>query len=121
MTGHRAERLAEEIREETARILASEVKDPRVGFVTVTRVELAADYRHARVFVGLRPGDDRKRTMGALLRATGFVRRLLGQRLRLRFTPELVFAYDSGLDHADRVAQLLADVRREDGSGEPQE
>lgn len=113
MTGHRPERLAEEIREQVARILAEEVKDPRVGFVTVTRVELARDLRHARVFVGLRPGDDAARTMRALAQAAPFVRRQLGQRVRMRFTPEVVFNHDRGLDHADRVAQLLEESRRE--------
>lgn len=104
----RAERVAEEIREEVARILAREIKDPRIGFVTVTRVHITPDLRSARVFVGVL-GDEaqRRRTFQGLDQATGYVRRGVGQRLRLRFTPELSFAYDEGLDATARVAQLL--------------
>jgi ribosome-binding factor A len=104
----RAERVAEEIREEVARILAREIKDPRVGFVTVTRVQITPDLRSARVFVGVL-GDEaqRRKTLQGLDQATGYVRRAVGQRLRLRFTPELSFAYDEGLDATARVAQLL--------------
>lgn len=102
------ERLAEEIREGVAEIIGRGLKDPRVGFVTVTRVELSSDLRHARVHVGVL-GSDSQRTesLGALDRATGFVRRELGRRLRLRLVPELSFRYDRGLDASDRVATLL--------------
>lgn len=104
----RAERVAEEIREEVARILAREIKDPRIGFVTVTRAQITPDLRNARVFVGVL-GDEaqRRKTLQGLDQATGYVRRAVGRRLRLRFTPELTFAYDEGLDATARVAQLL--------------
>ena len=104
----RAERLEEEIREEVASIIGRGLKDPRIGFVTVTRVSLTADLRSARVYVGVL-GDERQRqkALQGLHSAAGFVRRELGRRVRLRHTPEVVFRHDSGLDSAERVARLL--------------
>jgi ribosome-binding factor A len=104
----RSERLAEEIREEVARMIATELKDPRLGFVTVVRVELAHDLGYARVHVGvLGTEKDREKSLVALRSAAGFVRRELGKRLRIHHTPEIDFRYDKGLDATDRVAQLL--------------
>ena len=110
MSQRRVERLAEEIREEVAAIIGRGVKDPRVGFVTVTRVALNPDLRTAHVNVGVL-GDqaERNKTLAALRKAAGFIRRELGQRVRMRHTPELVFHYDAGLDATDRIAQLLAE------------
>ncbi|HKZ30817.1 MAG TPA: 30S ribosome-binding factor RbfA [Vicinamibacteria bacterium] len=130
MMGRRAERLAEEIREQVARMIASDLKDPRIGFVTVTRVELAHDLGHARVHVGVLGGEaERKKSLAALQQASGFVRRELGKRLRIRHTPEIDFRYDKGLDATDRVARLLEDERlrseaqapTEPGGGTPAE
>ena len=102
--------MAEEIREEVARIIGREVKDPRIGFVTVTRVSLTPDLRIAHVNVGIL-GDaaQHEKSLTALRQAAGFVRRELGRRIRMRHTPELVFHYDEGLDATDRVARLLAE------------
>jgi ribosome-binding factor A len=107
----RTERLGEEIREEVAQMIASELKDPRIGFVTVTRVSLGPDLRLARVFVGVL-GTDKQRaaSLAGLKQASGFMRRALGQRLRLRHTPELLFQYDEGLEASDRVARLLDEI-----------
>jgi ribosome-binding factor A len=104
----RTERVAEELREEVALILARDIKDPRVGFVTVTRATITPDLRTARVFVGVL-GDEgqRRKTLSGLAQAAGFIRRTVAQRLRLRVVPDLSFAYDEGLDAADRVAHLL--------------
>ena len=109
MSQRRIERLAEEIREEVAAIIARGLKDPRIGFVTVTRVALTPDLRTAHVNVGVL-GDqaERDKTLKGLRQAAGFVRRELGQRVRMRHTPELVFHYDAGLDATDRIAELLA-------------
>lgn len=104
----RSERVAEEIREQTAKIIELELKDPRIGFVTVTRVSLTADLRFARVHVGvLGDEEQRRKTMQGLKQATGFVRRQIGQRMRMRYTPEVLFEYDRGLDASDRVQELL--------------
>lgn len=109
----RTERLGEEIREEVAQLIARELKDPRIGFVTVTRVTVAPDLRTARVFVGvLGTEKQRQATLVGLKQASGFMRRAMGRTLRLRYTPELVFQYDEGLDASDRVARLLEEVKR---------
>jgi ribosome-binding factor A len=108
----RTERLGEEIREEVARMIVAELKDPRIGFVTVTRVALGPDLKLARVFVGVL-GTERQRqaSLAGLKQASGFLRRALGQRLRLRHTPEILFQYDEGLEASDRVAKLLDEIR----------
>ena len=119
---HRVDRLGGEIRELVAQIVAS-LKDPRVGFVTVTRAELTSDYRLARIFVGIWGTDaERDKTLAALKQASGFVRRELGRRLTIHHIPEIQFVYDKGLDAADRVARALDEVRTAEaesaGSGE---
>lgn len=93
-------------------MIVSGLKDPRIGFVTVTRVALTADLRLARVSVGVL-GDQaqRDKTMAGLRQASGFLRRELGRRLSVRHTPELSFQYDQGLDATDRVAKLLEEIK----------
>jgi ribosome-binding factor A len=115
VSARRTERLAGQIREELAGMLVSGLKDPRIGFVTVTRVALTEDLRLARVSVGVL-GDQaqRDKTMAGLRQASGFLRRELGRRLSVRHTPELTFQYDEGLDATDRVAKLLDDIRPAD-------
>jgi ribosome-binding factor A len=89
-------------------MVGSELKDPRLGFVTVTRVELAHDLGHVKVHVGVLGGEgERERSLAALRSAAGFVRRELGRRLRIHHAPEVDFRYDKGLDATDRVARLL--------------
>ena len=96
-------------------MIATELKDPRLGFVTVTRVDLAHDLGYARVHVGVLGNEkEREKSLVALRSAAGFVRRELGKRLRIHHTPEIDFRYDKGLDATDRVAQLLQeDAARE--------
>ncbi len=120
--GRRPERLAEEIREEIARMIATEVKDPRLGFVTVTRVDLAHDLRYARVHVGVLGGDaEREKSLTALRSAAGFIRRELGRRLRIHHSPEVDFRYDKGIDATDRVARLLAEeAERDKAAAQPE-
>jgi ribosome-binding factor A len=122
----RSERLEGEIREAVADIIGTALKDPRIGFVTVTRVALTADLRTARVHVGiLAEGSEREKTLVGLRRAAGFVRREVGRRIRTRHTPEIEFHYDAGLDATDRVARLLEETRLpeapDDGSDDGEE
>lgn len=118
--GRRPERLVEEMREEIARMIVSELKDPRLGFVTVTRVELAHDLRYARVYVGVLGSEaEREKSLTALHSAAGFIRRELGRRLRIHHSPEVDFRYDKGLEATDRVARLLQEeAEREKPPGE---
>ena len=91
-------------------MVARDMKDPRLGFITVTRVELTADLRYARVYVSaLGEGKDGGASLDVLKKASGFVRREIGRRLRVRLTPEIDFRHDPGLEATDRVARLLAD------------
>lgn len=114
---HRVERVAEQIREEISQILATEVADPGVGLVTVTRVKVTADLSLARVYWTIM-GDtaQRKETTKALTRATPFVRRLLSQRLTLRRSPEVQFLFDQSVAAQDRVEQILYELKQEEAA-----
>ena len=107
-------RIAQGVREELASLLVDEVRDPGAEGVIVTRVEMAGDLRSARVHLRLLEGGDdparRKRLLASLARAAGMLRREVGQRLGLRFAPELRFFYDEGGDNASRVEELLAEI-----------
>lgn len=112
----RHSRVAEEIKKEVSLIIPQEVKDPRVGFVTVTGVEVTNDLRYAKVFVSVLGGDeDEKRSLSALNKAKGLVRSELGKRIRLRFAPEITFVVDKSLDQGARISQLLSQVVKEEG------
>ncbi|MBC7082276.1 MAG: ribosome-binding factor [Bacillota bacterium] len=110
----RVERVAEAIRSEVADILAREIKDPRLGFATVTDVEVSDDLRHVKVFVSVM-GDKAQvdETMAALESATGFVRSEIGRRIRLRHTPEIIFRYDTSIKRGARVFELLKEIQSE--------
>jgi ribosome-binding factor A len=112
--GSRPERVGEEIREELGVILAREVHDPGIGFVTLTRVKVSPDLQLVRVFYTLL-GDDkaRRETQKALERATPFMRRQIGARVRLRRVPELRFEFDEGIAHQERVEKILFDLAEE--------
>ena len=111
MTKHRASRLAETLKVEISQMIREELKDPRIGFVTVTTIDVAEDLGHAKVFVSVL-GDEaqRKESIDALNRAAGFVRREIGQRVRLRYAPEIVFKYDPSIEHGAHIAKLLKGV-----------
>jgi ribosome-binding factor A len=118
--GRRPARLGEAIREEVSQMVAYELKDPRLGLVTVTRVEVSPDLSHARVHVGIL-GDaaERKKSLEALHRAAGFVRRELAQRLGIRQVPEVDFRFDKGMEATERVAKLLEEDRAASASAAP--
>ncbi|HKS97507.1 MAG TPA: 30S ribosome-binding factor RbfA [Terriglobia bacterium] len=112
--GRRQERLADQIRTEVASILTEELKDPRIGFATVTRVELTADLGHARVFVSVLGDEEaRRNTLAGLESAAGFLRREITHRLRLRRAPEVVFVLDRGPEDAARIEGLLEKLKHE--------
>ena len=115
MTGRRADRVAEAVRELIAELLMRDIKDPRIGMVTLTAVELSDDLRHGRIFFTC-VGDAaaRERSLTGLRSAAGFMRTQVGRRLRLRYAPELTFVFDSAPEAADRLASLLKSVRPED-------
>jgi ribosome-binding factor A len=112
--GSRPERVGEEIREELGVILAREVHDPGIGFVTITRVKVSPDLQLVRAFYTLM-GDEkaRRETEKALERATPFIRRQIGARVRLRRVPEIRFEFDAGVQHQERVERILLDLAEE--------
>jgi ribosome-binding factor A len=121
--GSRPARVADQIRSELAMLLAREVHDPGIGFVTLTRVQVTPDLQQARVYYTAL-GDDptRRRSARALERAAPFLRRQIGARLRLRRTPELIFVYDQSIAGQDRIEQILDEIRTHDtGASRPDE
>ncbi len=114
MTRIRAQRVAEQMKKEIADIIRSSIKDPRIGFVTVTRVEVAGDLQHAKIYVSvLGSADEKQGTMDALNRAVGFVRGEVGRRLRMRLTPELQFKLDESGDYSARIESVLKQIKQE--------
>ena len=110
--GSRSERIAEQIRSELASLLARDVHDPGLGFVTITRVQVTSDLQLARVYYTAL-GDEKaqKSTARALERAVPFLRRQIGSRLRLKRVAELDFIYDESIAGQDRIEQLLHEIR----------
>ena len=112
---HRVERIAEQIREEISLILATEVRDPRVGVVTVTRAKVTGDLSLARIYWTI-VGDavEKKKTKQGLEKAVPYMRHLLSQRLTLRRAPELVFQFDESVVAQDRVEQIIQEIHAEE-------
>ena len=115
MSVPRTDRLAEQIREETSDVLARQVHDPGVGFITLTRVRVTADLQLARLYyTTMGDAAARRTTEQALRRVAPFLRRQLGQRLRLRRVPELEFVFDQSVAHQARVEELLQEIHATD-------
>jgi ribosome-binding factor A len=112
MSGDRMRRVDEAMREVLSDAITSELKDPRVGFVTVTAVDTSPDLRQARVYVSvLGTEPERRRSLDGLRSAHGFLQRRVADELRLKHTPTLDFAYDDTAENAQRINELL---RREE-------
>ena len=112
--GHRAERLADQIRAEVAEMISTELKDPRIGFATVTEVDVSGDLHHARVCVSvLGSADAQQKSLEGLTSAAGYIRHQLGHRLRLRRAPELTFVLDQAAEENERLEMLLQKLKKE--------
>ena len=111
----RSQRVAEAIAHELASLISNEVKDPRIGFVTVTAVRVSPDLRHARVWVSVMGSEEERfMTMKGLKSATPYLRGELGRQVRMKYLPDLVFELDTGIEEADRLEQLLRQVHAHD-------
>lgn len=109
----RVGRVGEQIKKELSQIIQMELKDPRIGFITVTSVESTGDLSQARVYLSVLGSEEQKEeTLKALGRATGFIRTELGKRMRLRHTPELFFKFDSSIEYGSRIEGLLEEINR---------
>jgi ribosome-binding factor A len=110
--GRRPERVAEMVLRELSQLLVRELRDPRLRGVTLTQVRMDDDLRHGRVYFSHLEGKERASAVQAGFKsASGFIRREIGRALSLRYTPELDFEYDPGLEHAARIGALLREVR----------
>ena len=114
---HRVERVAEQIREEVSQILSTEVSDPGIGLITVTRVKVTPDLSLARIYwTSMGDAKQRKDTTKALDRAAAYVRHLLSMRMTLRRSPEVQFLFDRSFAAQDRVEQILSELKQEDAA-----
>ena len=108
---NRQRRLGELLKHEISDMILRGIKDPRIGFVSVTSVELTADLRQAKVFVSVLGSEsERKSSLAGLRSATGFIRRELGQRLRLKYLPEIIVEYDTSIEQGSRILALIDSV-----------
>lgn len=104
----RVGRVGEQVKKELSQILQTDLKDPRIGFVTVTGVDLTNDLSQAKVYLSvLGPDEQKEDTLKALAKASGFIRTELGRRIRLRHTPELIFKLDESIEYGSRIEELL--------------
>ena len=110
----RVEKLQELIKQEVGKILLMDIKDSRIGFVTVTGVEMTGDLREAKIFVSIMGNEEQiKSTWEGLQSALGFIRREIGKRIKIRFTPEISFALDKSLDYSEHIQKLLLKIEQE--------
>ncbi len=111
----RTNRVGEQIKKELSDIIGRKLKDPRVGFVTVTGVDVTGDLQQAKIFITTL-GDEasRKNTLIGLEKATAFLRAELGKRIQLRMTPELIFEFDSSVEYGSHIEKLLTQIHNED-------
>lgn len=114
MSRIRVQKVSEQMKKEMADILRTSVKDPRVGFATVTRVEVSGDLQHAKVYVSVfGSAEEKDGTLAALNKATGFIRGEIGRRLHMRVAPELLFRLDDSGEYSERIERVLKTIRTE--------
>ncbi|MFJ7638549.1 30S ribosome-binding factor RbfA [Peribacillus sp. NPDC097264] len=111
----RANRVGEQMKKELSEIIGRKIKDPRIGFVTVTDVEVTGDLQQATVYISvLGDQEQREKTLQGLEKAKGFMRSEIGQRIRLRKTPELFFEFDESVDYGNRIESLISQIKKEE-------
>jgi len=115
LSSRRNDRVRAAMRQEISNMLQRDLKDPRLGFATVTDVRVSGDLQHVQVYVSIL-GDDasRQQTMEALESARGYVRSEIGRRVQLRLTPEITFAYDDSIERGARLLRLISEVNSEE-------
>lgn len=110
----RIDRVNQAVKREVSSIIHSELKDPRLEFVTILQVEVSRDLQHARIFFSVL-GDDKKADSAqqGLESAQGFIRKLIGQRVRMRYTPEIEFIFDRSVEYSVRIEEALEELKNE--------
>lgn len=115
MQYQRRDRVGDLIKREIAQIIQRELKDPGIGFVTVTGVEVSADLKQAKVFYSVLGDEESKRkSASALKRASGFIQNEIGGRLRLKYTPEILFQFDKSIEYGARIEELIQKIHNAD-------
>ena len=113
----RVEKVQEFIKQEISKIILTELKDPRVGFATVTQVEATGDLRSAKIYISLMGSDEQKAdTWKGLQSSLGYMRSEIGKRIRMRITPELSLHIDESLNYSAHIQELLIKIKQEEGS-----
>lgn len=108
----RANRVGEQMKKELSEIISRKLKDPRIGFVTVTDVEVTGDLQQATVYISVLGNDaEKEQTLLGLSKSKGFIRSEIGQRIRLRKTPELSFEFDTSVAYGTRIDNLLREIK----------
>jgi len=113
----RSKRVGDLLREEISDIIMRRVKDPRVGFVTVTSVKVTEDLRMARVYISVLHKEETSQTINALTSASGFIRAELGKRLRIKILPKIEFLEDDSIEYGTRIDQLIKRLKEEGSEG----
>ena len=121
MSIKRSDRVADLIKAEISDLLLKEVRDPRIGIVTITGVDLTEDLKSAKIYF-VRMGQDTstRELQDSLQKAAGFLRRELGKRLQLRYVPTLTFIYDRSFEYGDKIERLLTQVKQEEHETDPE-
>ena len=111
----RIEKIQELMKQEISKIILQELKDPRIGFVTVTQVEVSRDLSLAKVYISIMGSEEQiEGSWKGLQSSLGFIRREVGHRIRLRITPELRFVLDKSIDYSDHIQKLLLQIERDE-------
>jgi|SRR5690625_5263133 len=112
MSNKRVNRISEQVKKEVGDILNTKLKDPRIGFVTVTDVEVTNDLQQATIFISILGDEEEKEsTLVGLTKASGFIRSEIGKRIQLRKTPEIKFSYDESLEYGNKIESILRELK----------
>lgn len=119
MQYQRKDRVGDLIKREISQIILQELKDPGIGFVTITGVDVSSDLKHAKIFYSVL-GDEnsKKESTAALKRAGGFIQHEIGKRLKLRYTPEIAFRFDESVEYGARIEGLIQKIHQEEETDE---
>jgi ribosome-binding factor A len=113
MEGKRSEKVAELIQKEISEMLVKTIKDPRIGFVTITRVGVSGDCRSAKVYFSVAgTSAEKERSIQGLESAKGYIRKKLGERLRLRYTPEIMFQFDPSIEYSIHIGEVIHQLKQ---------
>lgn len=114
MEGKRSEKVADLIRKEVSQMLVKTVKDPRIGFVTITRVMVTEDCRLAKVYFSVAgTPEEKQQSMQGLDSAKGYIQRELGRRISLRYTPKIMFQFDPSIEYAIHIEEIFHQLQKE--------